>query len=76
MFILESLPSKDKEWLNEFLARYINIGKIPDLFKVRVDVVTGDGSVIQSWNYEECQVIDHIQYFDDNGCCIHYCSNT
>jgi len=66
MFILESLPSKDKEWLNEFLAKYVNIGKIPELFKVRVDVVTGDGSIIQSWNYEKCQVKDHIQYFQDN----------
>jgi len=66
MFILESLPSKDKEWLNEFTTKYINIGKVPELFKVRVDVVSGDGSIIQSWNYQKCQIKDYKQFFDDS----------
>ena len=65
-FILESLPSKDKEWLNEFTTKYVNIGKVPELFKVSVDVVTGDGSIIQSWDYQKCQITNYKQYFDDN----------
>ena len=65
-FILEGLPSKDKEWLGEFTTKYINVGKIPELFKASVDVVTGDGSIVQSWDYNKCKITNYAQYFDDN----------
>lgn len=65
-FVLEGLPSKDKEWLGEFTTKYINTGKIPELFKASVDVVTGDGSIVQSWDYTKCKITNYVQYFDDN----------
>lgn len=64
-FYLESLPDKDKEWFYNFLTLYINTGRIPELFDVSIDVVVGDGTTIQKWNYKDCQLIEYKQYYQD-----------
>jgi len=65
-FYLESLPSKDKEWLYQLFSRYINPGSIPEEFDVTVDVVAGDGTILQTWDYRDCERTDY-QLFLDEG---------
>ena len=66
-FWLESLPSQDKElFYDSIIARYINPGKSPELIDVSVDLVTGDGTILQSWQYHKCSVTDYVIYRDDN----------
>jgi len=57
-FIIESLPSKDKKELYDFLSRYVNPGKKPELFDVNIDVLTGDGTILQTLEYTGCEAVD------------------
>ena len=66
-FWLESLPSQDKQSFYDFyIYRYINPGKIPRLFDVTVDLVTGDGTTLQSWQYHKCSVRDYVTFRNDD----------
>jgi len=66
-FWLESLPSQDKElFYDSIIARYINPGKSPELIDVSIDLVTGDGTILQSWQYHKCSVTDYVIFRDDN----------
>ena len=65
-FYLESLPSKDKQWLYDVASMYINPGKIPELFEVTVEVVSGDGNILQIWEYDECEISNYDLYLDDS----------
>ncbi len=64
-FYLESLPSKDKEWLYQLFSRYINPGSIPEEFDVTVDVVAGDGTILQTWDYRDCERTDYQLLLDE-----------
>jgi len=64
-FYLESLPSKDKEWLYEIASGYINPGKIPEEFKVTIEVVSGDDEILQTWEYRECEMTNYDIFLDD-----------
>ena len=61
-FYLESLPSVEKSEFYKFLARYINPGKTPELFNVSIDLITGDGTILQRWNYVKCDATDYQMY--------------
>ena len=65
-FYLESLPSKDKEWLYKLASMYINPGKIPEQFEVTIDVLTGNGSILQKWDYSKCDIIDYRPILTDS----------
>lgn len=65
-FYLESLPSKDNEWYYQLMSKYINAGKIPEPFDVTVDVLVGDGTKLQSLEYEKCQVLEYKTYLEDS----------
>ena len=65
-FYLESLPSKDKEWYYDILSQYINPGKIPESFNISVNVLAGDDSLIQEWNYSECTRSNYELFLDDS----------
>jgi hypothetical protein len=66
-FWLESLVSQDKKLFYDFIiSKYINPGKVPELFDVSVDLVTGDGTILQSWQYHKCKVTDYVTFRDDN----------
>ena len=65
-FYLESLPSKDKQWMYELASRYINPVKVPELFEVTIEVVSGDGEILQTWEYDQCQISNYDVYLDDN----------
>ena len=65
-FYLESLPSKDKQWLYNLASMYINPGKVPELFEVSIDVVSGGEEILQTWEYDECEIKNYDMYLDDS----------
>lgn len=65
-FMLESLPSEDKKQLYEFYSMYVNPGRVPQLFDVSVDLILGDGTIIQRWNYVKCDITDYILRVDES----------
>jgi len=54
-FLLEGLPSKDKQPMYEGIDRWMLQSGILVPFDVDVDVIAGDGSVIITWKYEKCK---------------------
>jgi len=64
-FLLSSLPSKQNESFYNWIGRYINAGKPPESFDVTIDLITGDNSILQTWSYTKCDVIDYVTYFED-----------
>ena len=65
MFYLESLPSTDKEWLYQLLARYVNPGAIPEEFDVTIETFSGDGTLLQIWNYNNCERNNYEIFLDE-----------
>ena len=57
-FTITSLPSKDKMQYYDVVSRYINPGKTPEPFDVTFDYQSGDGTIVQSWKYVDCQITD------------------
>ena len=66
-FRLESIPSTDKEDYYKFVSMYINPGKEPEQFDVKVDVVTEHGTVIQQWDYKDCVITSYWTFFADTS---------
>ena len=64
-FFLKSLPSKEKSDFYKLLSRFINPGKEPEKFDVSVDLVTGDGTILQRWSYANCEVSDYTSHFEE-----------
>jgi len=56
------LPSKDKTEFYNFLAKYINPGKTPEPIDVDVEILTGDGRVLETLQYRSCTAIDFDLY--------------
>lgn len=65
-FFLESIPSKDKRLLYKVFSKHINPGQQPEFFNVSIDMVTGDETVLQRWNYVDCKLTDYILQLEDN----------
>ena len=65
-FAMENLPSKDKESYYELIQRYVNPGKDPEPFDATIELVSGKGDVIQTWNYRECHLTDFDYFLQDN----------
>jgi len=65
-FYLESLPSKDKQWLYELASKYINPVRIPELFEVTIQVVSGDSEILQTWEYDKCLISNYDIYLDES----------
>jgi len=65
-FTLQSLPSKDKVLIYDLVNKYVNAGRDPESFSVSVDVLAGDGSIIQTWDYRKCNVNDYSTFVDWN----------
>lgn len=71
-FMLESLPSKDKQaFYNE-----VNVWKTKaahqNSFDVLVDVITEDGTVLQTWNYFNCEITGYEMVLDENLLLVKY----
>ena len=65
-FYLESLPNYDKKNFYKFLSRYANPVKQPELFDVSIDLITGDNTILQRWNYADCDVVNYQMSLDDS----------
>jgi hypothetical protein len=65
-FFLESLPSYDKKDYYEFLSRYVNPGKQPEPIDVSIDLITVENSILQRWNYVDCEVTNYQMSLDDS----------
>ncbi len=65
-FALESLPSKDKLEFYKLVGEVMRGSKLADEpFDVNVDVKTGDGIVIQTWAYRDCEIENYVTYLQD-----------
>ncbi len=65
-FFLESLPSVDKTELYEYYVMYVNPGQPPKPVDVSIDLITGDGTILQRWNYRDCSFHDHSTFLEDS----------
>jgi hypothetical protein len=65
-FFLESIPSKDKSLLYKIFSKHINLGPEPERFNVSIDMVTGDETILQRWNYVDCELTDYILHLEDS----------
>lgn len=65
-FFLESLPSKDKEELYRYFSKWVNPGHEPELVNVSIDAITGNGTILQRWNYMDCTLYDYTMYLQDS----------
>ena len=66
IFYLESLPSKDKAAVYHLVSMYVNPGITPNLFDVKVDMLNGDNSTLQTWNFGKCQITNYVPYLDES----------
>jgi hypothetical protein len=65
-FFLESLPSVDKLTLYKYYSMYVNPGQPPKTVDVSVDLIIGDGTILQRWNYVDCSLYDHNSFLEDS----------
>jgi len=66
-FLLETLPSKENINYYQAIDDYFQTDS--PLFKefdVSIDVVSGDGTVLQTWEYRNCDLEDYVVYVQDN----------
>jgi hypothetical protein len=61
-FYVEALPDKSKNDFYNFFVRYVNPGKEPEPIDVDVDILTGDGRVLETLQYRSCTAIDFNLY--------------
>ncbi len=65
-FLLRSLPSLDKAPVYDLVNKYVNAGQTPTMFDVSVDILSGNGSIIQTWDYRKCAIVDYATYVNDD----------
>jgi len=54
-FLLESMPSADKQEMYKGIDKWLSGNPIVTPFDVAIDVLSGDGQVILTWEYDECE---------------------
>ena len=64
-FLLEGLPSADKQQLYEGIHNWMTQRTILNPFNVDVDVLAGDASVIVTWEFTDCQPVAFGTYLQD-----------
>jgi len=65
-FFLESLPSIDKLPLYEYYTMSVNPGQPPEAVDISIDLITGDGTILQRWNYVDCSFYEHNSFLEDS----------
>ena len=66
-FSLESLTNKNNQWFyNNIINDYINPGKAPSPFNADIDIVTGDGNILQTYQYKTCKVDGYVPFLAEN----------
>ena len=64
-FYLAGLPSKDKKNVYRLVDEYVNPGRPPSTYDIQVDLISGDGETIQTWDYRKCNMLDYVVYVDN-----------
>ena len=65
-FLLESLPSIDKQDMYRGIDRWMTRGAASlEPFDVDIDVISGDGRIIQTWEYTKCEPTAYGTYLQD-----------
>ena len=64
-FVLEGLPSPDKQQLYEGIHRWMTQKTILSAFDVDVAVLAGDGSILLTWEFAECKPTAFGTYLQD-----------
>jgi len=64
-FLLESLPSIDKQDLYRGIDRWMSKSAGVTPFDVDIDVLSGDGQVIQTWAYQNCEPTAYGTFLQD-----------
>ena len=64
-FLLESIPSKDKLSYYKLVNNSLN-SPIFGNFDVAIDIIAGDGSVIETLQYKKCKVEEYFTYVNDS----------
>lgn len=64
-FYLESLPSVDKKDFYIGVDRWMTRSNTISPFDVNVDVVSGDGRIIQTWEFSKCELTGYGTYLQD-----------
>jgi len=54
-FLLESMPSADKQDMYKGIDRWMRGGSPVVPFDVSIDVLSGDGQIILTWEYTKCE---------------------
>ena len=66
-FLLETLPSKENINYYQAIDDYFQTDSpLFKVFDVSIDVVSGDGTVLQTWEYRNCDLEDYTVYLQDN----------
>ena len=66
-FLLETLPSKENiNYYNAIDDYFQTDSTLFKEFDVSIDVVSGDGTVLQTWEYRDCDLEDYTVYLQDN----------
>jgi len=66
-FLLETLPSKENINYYQAIDDYFQTDSpLFKRFDVSIDVVSGDGTVLQTWEYRNCDLEDYTVYLQDN----------
>jgi len=65
-FYLAGLPSKDKAMVYRLVDDYVNPGRPPAQYNISVDVLAGDGKIIQTWNYRNCALHEYSVYLENS----------
>ena len=64
-FYLESLPSVDKKDFYIGVDRWMTRSSTISPFDVDIDVVSGDGRIIQTWEFSKCELTGYGTYLQD-----------
>ena len=67
-FYLESIPTKDKQSYYNLVNQYMNIALTNSdypLFSVSVDLLAGDGSIVETLHYTQCKLQSYVPYVND-----------
>jgi len=64
-FLLESMPSPDKQDMYIGINNWMEGGSSVTPFDVSIDVMSGDGRVIQTWHYLKCEPTGYGTFLQD-----------
>jgi len=64
-FALEGLPSKDKELFYQHVNNWLTETGFTNPFDVSIDVVSGDGTILQTWEYQTCDFVGYITTIEE-----------